>query len=446
VHLASSIVATSAAGTEGQIPVKVENAVGASAETGADEFTYTDAPAVAGVSAAIGSEAGGTSVKITGSELAGATAVQFGATPASAFKVESAETVVATTPPGTGTVDVTVKTPHGTSVAGAADKFTYIHGTAAFGSGLVLSAYCESLGDQAVTLEREEPGGAGFAYDNWACVANNGAETLIADTGPAPSMENACEHEDGGAGFYGYPEDPNSAFSWGCYKVTPPEETGGGSGGGGNNGGPFSKLPSEQIVPTVPSAPVVPPPVLARTGNVAPVSGKVLVKLPGTKTFVPLSSLQQIPFGSVINATNGTVSVTTALPGGGTQTGQFFQGEFILRQGPNGLVVAELTGGNFSVCPTKRERLHIARVGSVQAYAAASGKHVVRKLWANAHGKFSTKGNYAAGAVQGTEWLTEDLCEGTLIRVTRDKVAVTNLVNHKHVEVKTGHKYLAKAP
>jgi len=25
-------------------------------------------------------------------------------------------------------------------------------------------------------------------------------------------------------------------------------------------------------------------------------------------------------------------------------------------------------------------------------------------------------------------------------------VAVTNLVNHRHVEVTTGHKYLAKAP
>jgi len=48
--------------------------------------------------------------------------------------------------------------------------------------------------------------------------------------------------------------------------------------------------------------------------------------------------------------------------------------------------------------------------------------------------------------VQGTEWLTEDLCEGTLIKVTRDEVAVTNLVNHRHVEVKTGHQYLAKAP
>jgi DNA-binding beta-propeller fold protein YncE len=196
------------------------------------------------------------------------------------------------------------------------------------------------------------------------------------------------------------------------------------------------------VTPITLLAPPVPAPVLGRTGNVAPVSGKVLVKLPGSKSFVALSTLQQIPFGTVINATNGTVSVTTATPKGGTQTGQFFAGEFVLKQGRNGVVVAELTGGNFSVCPTARERSHIARASS----SHASGSHVVRKLWANAHGKFSTKGNYAAGAVQGTEWLTEDLCDGTLIKVTRDKVAVTNLVNHRHVEVRTGHHYLAKAP
>jgi DNA-binding beta-propeller fold protein YncE len=198
--------------------------------------------------------------------------------------------------------------------------------------------------------------------------------------------------------------------------------------------------------PVIPILTGVPPPRLAKTGNVAPVAGKVLVRLPGTKTFVPLASLRQIPFGTVIEATHGTVSVTTANPNGTTQTGQFFGGQFVLTQGKNGQVLATLSGGNFSVCPTARERAHIARAGSVYAEAAASGKHVVRKLWANAHGKFSTKGNYAAGAVQGTEWLTEDLCEGTLIRVRRDKVAVTNLVKHKHVEVKTGHKYLAKAP
>jgi hypothetical protein len=200
------------------------------------------------------------------------------------------------------------------------------------------------------------------------------------------------------------------------------------------------------IVPPTPlpelAVPPVPAPRLGVTGDVARVSGTVLVRLPGAGAFVAVASLQQIPFGSVIEATHGRVSVTTAAPHGGTQTGEFFEGEFVLTQGANGLVVATLTGGSFAVCPTARERAHKARASA----AAASGKHVVRKLWADAHGSFSTKGNYAAGAVAGTEWLTEDLCDGTLIRVTRDKVAVTNLVNHRHVMVTVGHHYLAKAP
>jgi hypothetical protein len=445
VNSASSIKAISPVGSEGPASVKVENGAGASVE---ESFIYTDKPTVTGVSPDIGSEAGGTTVKIAGSGFLPGATVRFGTRAASGVTVTPPESITATSPPGVGATDVTVATTHGTSEAGLADKFIYIDGSPSAPGGLVLQAYCSALGDPDVTREKdEEIEGPGFAYENWACVAKDGTEQLIANTGPAPSMEDACKEANGGVTSYGYPENPNNAFTWGCYTVVPP---GGSKGGGSGKEGPSPsiKLASETVGPvslvTGPTA--VPPPVLAHTGNVAPVSGTVLVKLPGTNTFVPLSSLRQIPFGSVINATNGTVSVTTALPGGGTQTGQFFSGEFILRQGPNGLVVAELTGGNFSVCPTARERSHIARAGSKHAQAAASGKHVVRKLWANAHGKFSTKGNYAAGAVQGTEWLTEDLCEGTLIRVTRDKVAVTNLVNHRHVEVKTGHKYLAKAP
>ncbi len=480
VNSASSITATSPPEAEGTAAVKVENGVGTSVEVSGDEFSYTDKPAVAGVGADAGSQLGGTTVTITGSEFAGATAVSFGPKPAASFSVESPETITATSPPGSGAVDVTVHTIHGTSVVSAADKFTYVDGSTSPQGGLFLEGYCQGLGYRKVTLEREEVGGPGFAYENWACEAADGVETLIANAGPAPSMANACEHESPGVTVYGYPTDPNSAFAWGCYKVVPPEEHKGGGEEKGTGeeehkrGGeethkenPAAKI-SSVVGPVSPviTPPAVPPPVLAKTGNVAPVSGAVKVKVPGTSKFVALSTLEQIPFGSVIEATNGTVSVTTALPGGGTQTGQFFQGEFILRQGPNGLVIAELTGGNFSVCPTARERAHKAGVGGAFAArvgalagssaarvaapyaqkAAASGSHVVRKLWANAHGKFSTKGNYAAGAVQGTEWLTEDLCDGTYIKVTRDKVAVTNLVNHRKVEVKVGHHYLAKAP
>lgn len=105
-------------------------------------------------------------------------------------------------------------------------------------------------------------------------------------------------------------------------------------------------------------------------------------------------------------------------------------------------MIATLNGGRFHRCPTARERSHLARASSTHP----SSKHVVRKLWAEGHGSYSTKGNYAAGAVVGTRWLTEDLCDGTLIRVATDSVEVTNLVTHHRRRVRAGHSYLAKAP
>jgi IPT/TIG domain/FG-GAP repeat len=186
----------------------------------------------------------------------------------------------------------------------------------------------------------------------------------------------------------------------------------------------------------------LPPPQLDASANVTSFSGTVLVKLPGSSTFVALSSISQIPFGTIIDATHGSVTITTILPNGTTQTVTLYSGEFMLTQQRNGTVLITLEGGNFSVCPTAKERSHLARTSSTHE----SGSHVVRKLWANGHGKYTTKGNYASGAVQGTVWLTEDLCDGTSIAVTRDSVLVTNLINHKHFLIKAGHHYLAKAP
>jgi hypothetical protein len=209
---------------------------------------------------------------------------------------------------------------------------------------------------------------------------------------------------------------------------------------GATNSEPLAQ--SEAGAPAAPPQPAgAPVPVPGRSADVKPVSGTVSVELPGTQTFLPLSAVTSVPMGVAIDATHGRVKITTTGPHGGTQTGEFFEGEFVLTQPHNGLVVATLSGGDFSACPTALERSHVARTSSTH-----SGKHVVRKLWTNAHGSFSTKGNYAAATVRGTEWLTEDLCEGTLIRVTRDRVAVRNLVNHRQVTVRAGHSYLAKAP
>jgi len=89
------------------------------------EPTTAVPPTVAGVSPDAGLESGTTTVTITGTELTGATNVQFGFTSA-VFEVTSPTSITAISPAGTGTVPVTVTTPGGTSTTGPADQFSYV--------------------------------------------------------------------------------------------------------------------------------------------------------------------------------------------------------------------------------------------------------------------------------------------------------------------------------
>ncbi len=130
---ATQIIATSPTGT-GAVDVTVATAGGTSATSSADKFTYVAAPAVSGVSPAQGPAAGGTSVTITGANLASAKAVDFGGV-AGTITSDTATQIIATSPAGTGTVDVTVSTAGGTSATSSADKFTYV--TAPAGTSLV---------------------------------------------------------------------------------------------------------------------------------------------------------------------------------------------------------------------------------------------------------------------------------------------------------------------
>ena len=80
---------------------------------------------VTAVSPSTGSAAGGTVVTITGSGFTGATGVDFGTVPATSFTVVSNTVITADSPPGSGTVDVTVVTPAGNSPTSPADHFTF---------------------------------------------------------------------------------------------------------------------------------------------------------------------------------------------------------------------------------------------------------------------------------------------------------------------------------
>ena len=97
-----------------------------------DEAIYTTAgaappppPTVTAISPKEGPRSGGTTVSITGTNFSGATAVRFGSTDATSFKVESPTSIRAVSPQGSGTVDVTVTAAGGTSATSAADQYVY---------------------------------------------------------------------------------------------------------------------------------------------------------------------------------------------------------------------------------------------------------------------------------------------------------------------------------
>ena len=97
------------------------------AHTGHQGFVanYTPLPTVKALLPASGPTAGGTVVTVEGGGLTGASAVLFGSKPGSHIDVVNADSLKVTAPAGTGTVDVTVTTPLGTSAASSKDHFTY---------------------------------------------------------------------------------------------------------------------------------------------------------------------------------------------------------------------------------------------------------------------------------------------------------------------------------
>jgi kumamolisin len=96
---------------------------------GADQFTYLTVPSVAAIDRNSGPEAGGTVVTITGTGFTNVTAVTFGATasPNVVPDQNNPDTkLTAVSPPGSGTVFVTVTTPVGTSAPLVQDQFIYV--------------------------------------------------------------------------------------------------------------------------------------------------------------------------------------------------------------------------------------------------------------------------------------------------------------------------------
>ena len=125
VNSDTQITVVSPAGS-GTVYVTVTTPGGPSATSTADQFTYLVVPKIMSISPTSGPAAGGTTVTIRGEGLTGASKVLFGTVPARSFTVNSATQITALSPAGSGTVDVMVMTPVGTTAASNADRFTYL--------------------------------------------------------------------------------------------------------------------------------------------------------------------------------------------------------------------------------------------------------------------------------------------------------------------------------
>jgi hypothetical protein len=190
--------------------------------------------------------------------------------------------------------------------------------------------------------------------------------------------------------------------------------------------------------PAPSAAAPAPTPALGETVVVAPLGGTVKVKVPGAGAYTVLATGGAVPTGAVVDTRAGEVALTTALPGGKTQTAQFHGGVFRVRQSARagGLTEIDLRGPALA-CATGKAR--------ASAAAAKKRKPAKRKLWgSDKGGRFRTHGANSVATVRGTRWVTTDTCAGTRTTVTDGSVSVRDLRRKRTVLVRAGHSYLAR--
>lgn len=122
----TQLKAVAPAHSAGTVNLIVTTPEGTSPVVAADRYTYDLPPAVTSLSPDTGTTAGGNTVTINGAHfLAGAT-VHFGSTPSSSVTFVSSTQLKAVAPgQSTGSVNLTVTTPGGTSAISAADLYAY---------------------------------------------------------------------------------------------------------------------------------------------------------------------------------------------------------------------------------------------------------------------------------------------------------------------------------
>jgi FHA domain len=179
-------------------------------------------------------------------------------------------------------------------------------------------------------------------------------------------------------------------------------------------------------------------PTFAHSVDLGPVSGRVFVRPPGGASFALLTAPREIPVGSQLDATRGSLVVKARTAAGGFVGGVFDGGLFQILQSQilGGLVDLKVQGASTAGCPA---------TNASQATQQKLGGRVLGLLHANVNGSFRTEGKFSAATVRGTEWTTAEQCDGTLTRVQRGVVDVKDFRTGRTTVVPAGQTYLARS-
>jgi hypothetical protein len=186
--------------------------------------------------------------------------------------------------------------------------------------------------------------------------------------------------------------------------------------------------------PPVPTPTATPQPRYGKSVVVRPTRGTVKVRPPGTKRYVALDAVDELPLGSSIDVRKGRVRLYAARDRAGRrQSAQFHAGVFRVVQ--RGGVIELQLRGPAPRCGSRGDKA-----------STAKKKKRTRRLWGSGRGRFRTRGHYSAATVRGTTWLVEDRCRSTLTRVEVGVVRVRDFGRRRSILVRAGTRYVARKP
>lgn len=189
-----------------------------------------------------------------------------------------------------------------------------------------------------------------------------------------------------------------------------------------------------------------PPAELGESVQVDLEAGGVTVRIPESSVFEPLKRGTEIPTGSEIDATDGTVEMTSDPGEAGEQDRSiaWSDGQFEVGQGTaeGALTEATLNGPLLGCELGGATPATLANVGEPATPLLAG-----RKLWGHGGKGHKSQGGKSSATVRGTKWLVWDTCDGkTVTYVSEGRVEVHDDERDRTVFVDPGEIYVAPSP